>query len=78
MHACNILLYYCQLYGAAGCLLFRGILEKRSGLSELSVTLWVLAIEGCLWGSTVQGLGKGTQILHSYRIILSRDCSAFV
>ena len=42
----------CPLYRVAGCLLPRvsnilKSIEKQSGLSELSVILWVSAVEGC-------------------------------
>ena len=41
----------CPLYGVVGCPLFRGCLSIKvngqSGLSELSVILWVSAVEGC-------------------------------
>ena len=49
----------CPLYRVAACPLFRGCLsiEGKSGLLELSVILWVSAVEGVSvkWFSTVGG-----------------------
>ena len=37
-----------NIYGVAGCLLFRGCLStKVNGMTELSVISWVFAVEGC-------------------------------
>ena len=42
---------HCPLYGVVGCPLIRVLvlkyMEGQSGLSELSVILWVSSVEGC-------------------------------
>ena len=38
----------CSLYGVAGCPLFRGYLSiEVNGRTELSVILWLSAVQGC-------------------------------